>query len=283
MRTLSQVLDGSSLLTHGGENSDTANSPQHGLTPIAGRTNTLTLPPVEDEPPHQRAQRATNAASWLASPELLAVKTGRDYAVRDGEFVAVGLVVNVDPSLIPPNAFERVLKLLHPATFEEIVYHLNRLALHRRKSGIGEATLPAFIEDVAGDLRRLGVTTLGIAVTAMTLRTNAADQWFPQWEEIEKVAASVESSLRVFTKPDSAEKLLVKRDERRFRNRDKWDKADWQGFVNDAASMARMWNGMGEVEKAREWVETVRGRIMEFDSVARGFKIDEPEEAKWVL
>lgn len=292
MKTLSQVLDGSLKLTRGGESYDTANIPQRGLTLTAGPMSILALPPLEQEPPHQRAQRATNAASWLASPELRAVRTSLQYANRFNEskgvdeYVPAFVSVSVRLESLSETAHERVLTLMHPASVEEITYHLNRLLLHRRKASIGEATLPAFIEDVAGDLRRLGVTTLGMALTASALRLHPLDQWYPQWPEIESVACAVENGLKAMLRPMEQPTALPNPDisrDRRDIPKAKWLQQDWQDWVDEAARMAAMWRENGEIERAKDWVEVVRGRIMEFDSEARGFKIIESEVAKWVL
>lgn len=233
-----------------------------------------------------------NAVSWLASPELLAVKTSLQYANRFNEskgfdeYVPVFVSVSVRREYLSDAAHERVLTLMHTASVEEITYHLNRLLLHRRKAGIGEATLPAFIEDVAGDLRRIGVTTLGMAITASALRLHPLDQWYPQWPEIESVACAVENGLKAMLRPMEQPKSLAKPDiprDRRDIPKAKWMQKDWQEWVDEAASMASMWRDNGEIERAKDWVEVVRGRIMEFASEARGFKINDPEEAKWDL
>jgi hypothetical protein len=52
------------------------------------------------------------------------------------------------------------------------------------------------VQDVCGDLRREGVTCLGIALLVDYLRTNNRNSWFPEWEEIDYARSAIESKLR---------------------------------------------------------------------------------------
>lgn len=111
------------------------------------------------------------------------------------EWVETWAKLDVDASAIPLEQRYRLESLMGRASHGEIVWHLTRMALHRPKGSLGEYTLPAFIEDVAHDLKAKGVTSLGMAMTTQSLRLNAKNEWFPAWKEIEQVSDSVENAL----------------------------------------------------------------------------------------
>lgn len=124
-------------------------------------------------------------------------------------WVQTGLALDVRGSGLPDEAFERLRDLLEPAGLSEIVVHLGRLALHRRKGGLTEAALPLFLEDVARDLMRVRVSSLGVAVLAEQLRLEAVDAWFPAWGEIEPLALAIEDGLRRLRNGESAPKEIA--------------------------------------------------------------------------
>lgn len=174
---------------------------RHSETGCAPR-NTRALPSkISRDNPAQTAQRATSAASWLQSSAVAALTTRSSYSLRFNEktgldeFVPVSVSVDFAPEKISREAAERMADLMDLAAHEEIVAQLTRLAVHRPKGSLGEIALPVFIEDVALDLKLIGATSLGIALTCHHLRRKPDDKWFPAWPEIERVAASFETAI----------------------------------------------------------------------------------------
>lgn len=104
-------------------------------------------------------------------------------------------VVNFDRSELTPAVEERLLQMLELASLREINYHVNRLLLHRRKGGLGELSLPQFVDDVAGMIRREGATSLGAALLVDYLIRHARNTWFPEWQEISEAVGQIEPAL----------------------------------------------------------------------------------------
>lgn len=111
------------------------------------------------------------------------------------EWVNSPFRIYIDSEKIEAQYRERMADLLEPSTRQDITTRLARLELHRRKGSLGEVGLPVFLEDLAGDLKALGISSLGMALLAQHLRTNARDQWFPAWDEIESAAKQIEAGL----------------------------------------------------------------------------------------
>lgn len=104
-------------------------------------------------------------------------------------------MVNFDRSTLPEAAEDRLLVMLEMASLREINYHVNRLLLHRRKGGLGELSIPQFVDDVAGMIRREGATSLGAALLVDYLIRHARNTWFPDWSEISDAIGQIESAI----------------------------------------------------------------------------------------
>jgi hypothetical protein len=116
-------------------------------------------------------------------------ETGQD------EFSECGVIASVNLTDLPEQYRERINDYLGYASIGEISFQLAKLLLHRRKGGLGEASIPQFIEDIAGDLRRMNISSLGMALLNDHLRRERKTQWFPEWSEIETAALAIEAGI----------------------------------------------------------------------------------------
>ncbi len=66
----------------------------------------------------------------------------------------------------------------------EIATFFSRLMLHRRKAGVSEITMPAFMEDLVSDIETVEPTVLELAIASRTLRQHGKNEWFPETSEI---------------------------------------------------------------------------------------------------
>lgn len=105
------------------------------------------------------------------------------------------MLASFDFTNLPENYRDKLVSYLGYASIGEIAFQLAKLLLHRRKGGLGEAAMPQFIEDVAGDLRRLNISSLGMALLNDHLRRERKTPWFPDWEEIEAAARAIETGI----------------------------------------------------------------------------------------
>ena len=151
--------------------------------------------------PMETAQRAMNAVSWLASPERKTLTTGTKYEMLYNQetglddWLPCRPIVNFDRTQLTPAVQERLLQIIELAGLREINYHVNRILLHRRKGGLGELSLPQFVDDIAGMIRREGATSLGAALLVDYLIRHARNTWFPEWCEISAALGQIESEL----------------------------------------------------------------------------------------
>lgn len=180
----------------------TAQPQPSGLMAMDG--STTTKPPAASA---SQTQRAESAASWLLSSERNIIGMSSDYGLRHDpatgtdSYQPIATRFTLDTGKLNDEVRARLVSLLGTASRDEITTHLARLEMHRRKAGLGEAGLPAFLEDVASDLLALRVSSLGMALLARHLRTNARNQWFPAWDEIEAAALKIEAGLKVLKAP----------------------------------------------------------------------------------
>lgn len=124
------------------------------------------------------------------------MKVGFRYGLSGGEWVAVGIEISVCLESMSNVPWQRLEPLFAIAGHDEVVTHIGRLALHRRKASLSEAAMPAFIEDVAHDVRAQRPSSLAVALAVSVLRTRAKDQWFPDWSEIETALGAAKQAVR---------------------------------------------------------------------------------------
>jgi len=166
---------------------------------------------------HQLANRAMSAASWLLSNPQKIMKMDSSYGLvynektQTDDWAPIAPILTFNNEMISGQLKKRLPSLMSIASQVELIFHLNRLLLHRRKASLGEATMPMFIADLAGDLRRMQVTSLGAALLVDHLRTRPRNEWFPAWPEIESAATAIENGITDIRKhledvPDMIEK-----------------------------------------------------------------------------
>jgi len=180
---------------------NTVGNLQLGLQNEAGRQAIQTTSQEVTQEPIQLANRAMNAASWLLSNPQKIMRMNSNYGMvfnektQADEWVPIAPVLSFSNELISGQIKDRLPSLLRLASQTEVIFHLNRLMLHRRKASLGEATIPMFISDLAGDLRRMQITSLGAALLVDHLRTSPRNEWFPSWPEIESAATAIERGI----------------------------------------------------------------------------------------
>ena len=280
MKLLSQVLNATLQPTRGEEMSNTANTPQHGLTLADGKTNTL---PAMEVP--LTAEQIT-ALSSFARRLLPTVCWTEDYETLRGEDEG-GEYLESKPSgkLIPviisrgqvEGSREDALKLLASAlrigSEKSIRQAITRLAAHKFLAK-NEAQLTLLLADYTKDLAEFPEFVV-LSVCDFYRRENIS-KFMPTVAEMRKVCADFRFSLRReaarLSEPQEEKSTMEQPRNRREIPQEQWPKGDWDDFIDQAEKMAAMWRKNGETKRAEEWDMIARDRKQQRESKGKNDK-----------
>lgn len=154
--------------------------------------------------------------------------------------------------------------MLRPAKKRHVVYHLTRLAAHKRDTQ-GEESLAVRLEDIAFDLGE--VSEWAVIISCRELRQRPG-VWYPESSEIIRVIRDNDGLIRNLfkTSPQSARIAAQKRErtaapiDRYERDKTTWTKQDWQDHIADARKMVDLAKENPEIFNGDEWLAEVEKR-----------------------
>lgn len=167
--------------------------------------------------------------------------------------------------------------LLRPAERRHIIFHLTRLAAHRRDTR-GKEALTAVLEDIALDLD--GVSEWAIVLACREMRQKDTT-WYPTTGEILKIILENDDRMRhLFSKPSNAPQIMSeKRNQlaapisRHEKPKDKWTEQDWADHIGDAEAMLRLAEQNPTVYEPAGWVKEVEKRTAERAAALNGGRV----------
>lgn len=168
--------------------------------------------------------------------------------------------------------------LLRPATTRHVVFHLTRLAAHRRDTR-GPAGLAAALTDIALDLGSVSEWAVVCACRDFRLRATAGKNWYPETGEIINAISAQDAMLRRLLEPKAAEaqKITAQPMPKTWNELPKpqWGVQHWADYAANALRMAEMAKQNPSMFDPEFWViETARRRN---EAALAGFVPEEVE------
>lgn len=176
------------------------------------------------------------------------------------EFQEIGCKENYVPNgEIPVKLRDAILR---PASSRHIVFHLTRLAAHRRDSR-GQEALSAALEDIAFDLR--GVSEWAVILACRELRGKQG--WYPSTGEIlEAVRTRHNRLVEAFAITGPRPTLPAPRTPpapRSERPKGQWAEDDWNSHISDAENMLSLAKDSPNLLDVDYWSRQVEDRKAE--------------------
>ena len=137
------------------------------------------------------AQVATKELSLLHGQQLNAMRF--ELVEYDGQR-EVRIYIKADQA---PDDILAMAAKDRPATQAEITDAFARLMLHRRKAGLTEHTMPAFMEDVVSDIQCVAPSLYELALAIRSLRQCGRSEWFPEASEMLQHLREAKNAFRI--------------------------------------------------------------------------------------
>lgn len=173
------------------------------------------------------------------------------------EFDVVGYSDSYEPTADVPERLRDAM--LRPATRQHLVFHLTRLAAHRRDTR-GKEAFAAFLEDVSQDL--VGVPEWSVVLACREMR-GKNETWYPTTGEIMATIKRHQDKVESILSPKCQQVAHEKRERlaapkppvsRHEIPRAKWKIEHYDEWVAEAAGMVETVKGFENgQEKSEEW------------------------------
>lgn len=154
----------------------------------------LTLAETRTEAEAQAlALRAMNALSWLHTSKT---SGNRIEAIPTGCEGRTEIRLRIDLSGVKTSHLAALEELCPPAEAKDVTLAISRLMIHRRKAGLAETTLPAFMADIVADVLSECPSVLALQIAMQTLRRYASSDFFPSTPELIQHITEADYQLR---------------------------------------------------------------------------------------
>lgn len=199
-------------------------------------------------------------------------------AVRDSEGTIIGhewdeigrSTTYAPKADVPPQLRDAMIR---PAPRRHIVYHLGRLAVHRRDTR-GTDGLQAVLEDISCDLGHVSEWAVIQACRELRQRPGA---WYPTTGEIIREIQAHDVAVKRLFLPENEKKQIAspkhkgqQERSRRFIDRAKWTAQDWEDHIAESEAMVLLWKEHGDDDRADQWEEEAGKRRQEYAAATAG-------------
>ena len=196
------------------------------------------------------------------------VKDESGTVIRE-EYDVVGYEEHYEPRSkdVPQRLIEA---LLRPAEKRHVVYHLGRLAAHRRDTR-GKGAFQVVVEDIVNDIGEVSEWAVVLACRELRQKSSA---WFPTTGEIirtieinqERLNSSLDGFFNIQATtiaPPQNKSALPPKKERQSLSKSEWTPQDWDDYINEAEKMLDHARQNPLIFNQQEWHNEVSRRMAE--------------------